>query len=301
MYPMLLNPVLKSDIWGGTKLITEFGFVTQKPTVSQAIMLSGRENSSITVKNGSLAGQKLQDILPFGKDIAVEIKLVDACDRTSIKTSLCKDGPLFNTDTLLYITDCEEGAEIIYGLYQDISLAEFERAVNLNQISKFCNFVKVNKGDFFVIPSKTVWAIGKGVVALQISPSSSKEYRIYDYGRKDADNKPRKLYLNSVASHICTAKNNLPYGNIGEMTLYPFGTVRELFVCEKFGCQMLNIDGMFGAYEKNSFISIVVTDGAATVSYPSGNIHIKKGDSLLIPKDTRIKITGKAQFLYTNI
>ncbi len=301
MYPMLLNPVLKNDIWGGTKLISDFGLSTEKATVSQAVMLSGRDNSAITIRNGSLAGQRLMDILPFGKDIAVEIKLIDTADRTSIKTCLCKDGPLFNTDTLLYIADCEPSAEIIYGLYRDISVSEFERAVNLNQISKFCNFIKVKKGDLFIIPSKTVWAIGKGIVALQISPSSAKEYRIYDYGRKGADNTPRKLHLNSIANQICTAKNTLPFGNIGEVMLYPFGTVRELFVCEKFGCQLLNIDGMFGAYEKNSFISIIMIDGSATVSYPSGNIHIKKGDSLLIPKDTRIKITGKAQLLYTNI
>ena len=303
MYPLLLDPVLKSDLWGGTALMEKYGFASDTPTVSQAIVLSGKENSGLAVKNGRFAGQALSEVLASHADkkrVPIDIKLLHTFDRTSIKVSLCTEGPLFNSDTLLYIAECDRGAEIIYGLYRDTSITEFERIVGSNQISKICNYVSVKRGDLFVIPSGTVYAVGKGIIALQISPSCAKDYRIYDYGRLDADKKPRNLQFKAAANSICTTRTSLPFGQIGEVTLYPFGTVRELFSCEKFGCELLNIDGAFGAYEKDGLISLVVLNGAATISYPSGNVHISKGDSLIIPRDTRIKVTGKAEILYTH-
>lgn len=299
MYPMLLNPEFKSDIWGGTALIDEFGFNSDLSTVSSALLLSGKEKNGITIKSGKLADTPLNEALSDFRKIPVDIKLIHTLDRTSIKVSLCKDGPPFNSGTILYIVDCEKDAEIIYGLYRDASVSEFERASSQNQIPKLCNYVKVRAGDVFIIPSGTIYAIGKGITALQINSSDARDYRIYDYGRTHPDNKPRALHTKAIINHILTEKSSLPNGKAGEMTLYPFGIVKEIFSCENFSCQTLNIDGTFGAYEKSSMISIITIDGSATISYPSGNIHINKGDSVLIPRDTKIKITGKAQLLYT--
>ena len=55
--------------------------------------------------------------------------------------------------------------------------------------------VRVNKGDFFYVPSGTIHAIGKGIVILEIQQSSDITYRVYDYDRKDDAGNPRDLHI----------------------------------------------------------------------------------------------------------
>ncbi|MCO6062299.1 class I mannose-6-phosphate isomerase, partial [Pseudomonas sp. MOB-449] len=55
--------------------------------------------------------------------------------------------------------------------------------------------VKVKPGDFFYLPSGTVHAIGKGILALETQQNSDTTYRLYDYDRKDAEGKLRELHL----------------------------------------------------------------------------------------------------------
>lgn len=60
------------------------------------------------------------------------------------------------------------------------------------------NRVKVKPGDFFFVPSGTVHAIGKGTLILETQQNSDTTYRLYDYGRKDADGRLRELHLEKV-------------------------------------------------------------------------------------------------------
>ena len=36
-YPLLLNPVIKNYLWGGTRLKTEFGFETDKEIAAEGV------------------------------------------------------------------------------------------------------------------------------------------------------------------------------------------------------------------------------------------------------------------------
>ena len=98
-----------------------------------------------------------------------------------------------------------------------------------------------------------------------------------------------------------TRKINIRYGNVGDITLYPFGTIRELGFCELFKSELITMDGNIGFYEDKNLISVILTSGEVDMSYPSGTMHLKAGNSVIIPCGVRVRLSGKAEVVYTKI
>lgn len=318
MYPLLLKAPIKDNIWGGTRLIEEYGFETECEIAAEAWVLSCHKDGECIVRNGELAGLTLSEALlkwgdkAIGKNAAafpyfpLLIKLIDARDRLSVQVhpddsyALSHEGEYGKTE-MWYVVDCDEGAELIYGFNRDISREEFERRIRDNRLSEVCNFVPVKRGDVFFIEAGTMHAIGKGILIAEIQQNSNSTYRISDYGRLDADGKPRELHIKQAVDVTKTEKPTLPYGDVGEITLYPFGTVRELANCELFKSELCDIDGNLGIYDNDSFVSLLILDGNITLSYAGGTMNLKKGDSLFIPAGIKAKLTGKAKLIHSHI
>lgn len=318
MYPLLLKAPMKDYIWGGNRLIDEFGFETEKETIAEAWMLSCHKDGNSTVRNGELGGLTLSQAIEvlgpkaLGKNAAdfsyfpILIKLIDAKDKLSVKVhpndeyALTNEGECGKTE-MWYVVDCDEDAKLIYGFKQDISKGEFLERVNNNNLSPVCNYVPVKKGDVFFIDAGTMHAIGKGILIAEVQQNSNTTYRISDYGRLGKDGKPRQLHLKQALEVTKTRRPEKPYGNIGDVTLYPFGTVRELAQCKYFKTELITLDGNVGIYDNDSFISLLFLDGSATLSYAGGTMKLKKGDSVFLPAGVKVRLTGTAQILHTHL
>lgn len=318
MYPLLLKAPLKDYLWGGTRLIDEFGFESDKDIAAEAWMLSCHKDGNSIVKNGEFSGQTLQEVLDvwgkaaLGKKaegftyFPILIKLIDAKDRLSVQVhpddeyALANEGEYGKTE-MWYVVDCDEGAQLIYGFNQDISQGEFLERINNNNLSPVCNYVPVKKGDVFFIEAGTLHAIGKGILIAEVQQNSNTTYRVSDYGRLGADGKPRQLHVKQAVSVTNTQKPTRPYGNVGDVTLYPFGTVRELARCDYFTTEMISLDGNVGVYDDYSFISLLVLDGDISLSYTGGMMKLKKGDSVFLPAGLKTRLSGTADIIYTHM
>ncbi len=318
MYPLLLKAPVKDYLWGGNRLKEEYGYESESDIAAEAWVLSCHKDGESVVRNGEFAGQTLSEVLEIwgekaiGKKAAafpyfpILIKMIDAKDRLSVQVhpddeyALANEGEFGKTE-MWYVVDCEEDAQLIYGFNRHIDKGEFFSRINSNSLSEVCNYVPVKKGDIFFIEAGTLHAIGKGILIAEIQQNSNTTYRVSDYGRLGADGKPRALHVKQAVEVTKTDVPTLPYGNVGDVTLYPFGTVRELANCEFFTTQLIKMDGNLGAYENDSFLSLLILDGEVTVSYPSGTMRLKKGDSLFVPAKTRIKLSGQADIIYTHI
>ena len=318
MYPLLLKAPLKDYLWGGRRLIDEFGFETEKEKAAEAWMLSCHKDGNSIVRNGEYAGLTLQQAIEImgekalGKKAAdftyfpILIKLIDAKDRLSVQVhpddeyALAHEGEYGKTE-MWYVVDCDEGAKLIYGFNQDISQGEFLERINTGNLSPVCNYVPVQKGDVFFIEAGTMHAIGKGILIAEVQQNSNTTYRVSDYGRLGADGKPRELHIKQAVEVTKTCKPTKPYGAVGDVTLYPFGTVRELAACEYFHTELISLDGNVGVYDNDSFISLLVLDGKVTLSYTGGMLKLKKGDSVFVPAGLKSRLIGTAEILYTHM
>lgn len=318
MYPLLLKAPLKDYLWGGTRLIDEFGFESDSEKAAEAWMLSCHKDGNSIVKNGKYAGLTLQQAIELlgadtlGKKAAdftyfpILIKLIDAKDRLSVQVhpndeyALANEGEYGKTE-MWYVVDCDDDAKLIYGFNQDITQGEFLERINNNNLSPVCNYVPVKKGDVFFIEAGTMHAIGKGILIAEVQQNSNTTYRVSDYGRLGADGKPRQLHIKQAVEVTKTQKPTRPYGAVGDVTLYPFGTVRELAKCEYFTTELIHLDGNVGIYDNDSFISLLVLDGEVSLSYTGGMMRLKKGDSVFIPATLKTRLCGTAEILYTHM
>lgn len=94
------------------------------------------------------------------------------------------------------ILEAEPGAGIYLGLKVNVTRAQFEDMLrNGKNVTSLLNFVEVKAGDVFFIPSGTIHAIGAGVLLFEPQETSETTYRVYDFGRVDAQGKPRELHV----------------------------------------------------------------------------------------------------------
>lgn len=309
MYPLLLknyNPDEEKEI-----PVLEFGDGEIKD--AESYLLSGRDDSESVIKNGVFARLGLNEalgklgggLLP-GIGFPVTIELINTRERMPVKVYPDDEyaslhGARIGKISLIYVVDCKEDAEMVYGLSRNISPEELKARVQNGSLSSVCKFVNCRKGDVFFIPPGVVFAVGGKIAAVEISAGSDTEYIVSDYGRLGENGKPRTTDVNRALEVMKTRKNNIRYGNVGDMTLYPFGTVRELGFCDVFKTELITMDGNFGFYEDENLVSLIVTSGEADMSYASGNMHLKAGSSVLIPKGLRIKLSGRAEIIYTKI
>lgn len=306
-YPLLLKPVIKDYIWGGTRLKTEFGFKTDKDIAAEGWMLSCHKDGTNTVLNGVYEGKPLDEVLTLWglKDkFPILIKLIDAKDRLSVqvhpdnKYALENEGEFGKTE-MWYVVDCEDGAQLIYGFKYKISKDEFEKRIKDNTLDEVMNYVPVKKGDVFFIKSGTLHAIGKGILIAEIQQNSNTTYRVSDYGRLGADGKPRELHIQKAVDVTLTDKPTVPYGDVGETNNYEYGTERQLAACEYFKTAKLDLEGEREINTENGFVSLLVLSGEINVKYDSGVVKAQKGGSIFIPQGLKVLLSGRAEVIYS--
>lgn len=89
----------------------------------------------------------------------------------------------------------------------------------------------------------------------------------------------------------------LLYGNIGKITEFDDGKERELAICQYFKVTKLELNGSKNIYKSDSFVSVLVLEGNLDIGYRNNCLSAIKGDSILIPSDLDIKLSGKAEVL----
>ncbi|MBQ2974515.1 MAG: class I mannose-6-phosphate isomerase, partial [Clostridia bacterium] len=256
LYPIKLLPYVSETIWGGRKLIEEYGVKTEKNNAAEGWMLSCHEAGSSTVANGEFAGRSFADVVKenpalCGKnsgnfeDFPILIKFIDAMDNLSVQVHPTKEyceltGKGQSKTECWYIIDCEENAGLILGFKDKLSPEEFKAAIANNTLTDYVETVKVKKGDFFFIDSGTLHAICKGILLAEVQESSNTTYRIYDYNRVGADGKPRELHVEDGAAVTKLEKYSQPDFSNPELDT---DERRLLADCPLFKVWKLDIDG----------------------------------------------------------
>lgn len=320
MYPLKLKPHITDYLWGGNRLKTDFGFETENEIAAEAWVLSCHKDGSGIVTNGEMAGKSLPQVLElWGSDaigtraakfsyFPLLIKLIDAKQKLSVQVhpddsyALENEGEFGKTE-MWYVVDCEEGAQLIYGFKEDISKEEFERRIKDNTLTDVCNFVPVSKGDVFFISAGTLHAIGEGILIAEVQQNSNTTYRVSDYGRLGADGKPRPLHIEKALAVTECTRPVRPYGNIGEIITNDNTEdyIRKLASCDFFTANLIVLKERTTIESNESFVSLLVLEGDATLSWDSGEFKIGKGDSIFVPAGFKVKLEGEAQILLSYV
>ena len=207
-----LNPALKSYLWGGTKLKTDWNKQTDEATLSEAWELSFHPDGLATVIGGKYDGKPLAEAatrvdwgvncreFPF---FPVLSKIIDSAQALSIQVHPSDEYALehegqFGKTEMWYILEADDGAFLYLGLNRTVSAEEFAAAIDSNTVCQLLNRVPVKKGETYFIPSGTIHAIGSGVTLYEVQQNSSLTYRVYDFDRADANGNKRPLHVDKA-------------------------------------------------------------------------------------------------------
>lgn len=308
-----LKPSGKDYIWGGHKLVDNYGKEMTGDRLAETWELSCHPDGPSFVDNGEDAGKTLrQYIEEHGKkvlgtncerfeDFPILTKFIDAQDNLSIQVhpdneyALKNEGQYGKTE-MWYVVDAEEGACLYHGFNREISKDEFAKRIEEYTLLEVLNKVPVHKGDVFFIEAGTIHAIGKGLIIAEIQQNSNVTYRVYDYGRVGKDGKKRELHIEkAVAVTNCAPakKDDSHYPHIAD--------------CDYFTVDKLNLDGttfnkLEGTVSEKSFLSILVLDGEGTITSNGESVSYKKGDSIFLTAGSgEYSIEGVCDALLTTI
>ena len=219
LYPYLLSSVLKSPIWGGTHLIREWGKQTEKDTVGESWELTVRADAASCICNGCYAGKTVQELIDVDPTVVMGassyiggvfpllVKLIDAGDRLSVQVhpddayAARVENDRGKTE-MWYIVDAEEGAEIICGLREGVSHADFEKAIADRTLDAVLHHQPVHAGETYFIPAGLPHAIGGGILIAEIQQNCDLTYRVYDYDRRQKDGTLRELHVEKALDVI---------------------------------------------------------------------------------------------------
>ena len=314
-----LSPFVADNIWGGTRLITEYGIKTDKDPAAEAWVLSCHPAGPSTVLNGKYKGKTLQEVYLADKSICgtkgkkyeffpLLIKFIDAKRDLSIQVhpddeyAMRVEGEYGKTEAW-YILDCEPDAELILGFNRNVTVEEFKKAAQGDEMMSICNRVKVKKGDVFFIESGTMHAICKGILLAEVQQNSNTTYRIYDYGRLGKDGKPRELHVDKAADVTKLCPTSIPDSSKREVEKFDNASRSKLTSCDLFTMYELSVDGEYSSVcDEQSFVSLLCLEGSAEIECDGEKLMMKKGESVFIPANKgKFTINGNVKILETRL
>lgn len=308
-----LKPCGKDYLWGGRRLVEEYGKEACGEVLAETWELSCHPDGPSVIENGVHAGKTLQQYIEEqGKavlgthcrrfrDFPILVKFIDAKDNLSIQVhpdnryALSHEGQYGKTE-MWYVMDAGKDAFLYYGFRKEISTAEFEHRIRENTLLEVLNAVPVQKGDVLFIESGTLHAIGKDILIAEIQQNSNVTYRVYDYGRVGKDGRKRDLHIEKALA----VTNLVPI--IRDKSSYP-----HVADCDYFTVDKLNLDGRIlkkleGSVSEDSFASILVLDGQGTISDAAETVPFRKGDSFFVSAGSgAFQIEGACDALLTTI
>lgn len=316
MTMFLLQPAYKDYLWGGSRLRTEYGKNSPNTIIAESWELSVHPDGRSVIASGADAGRTLADYLAEhpkaaggakGEQFPVLAKLIDAQRPLSVQVhpeddyAYRKAGERGKTE-LWHILEAEPDAYLYLGVNRTVSKEEFTDRIADNTVEEILKKVPVLPGESYYVPAGTLHAIGKGIVLFEVQETSNQTYRVYDYGRRDANGNLRPLHIaDALAVARLSPSSAVPPGYSAWKTVAG-GTKRTIVQCPFFTLCEIQLAGTMEIDAPcDSFVHILTAAGNMRAeNMEEGSLSLEKGSGLLLLAGEKARLTGNARLLLTS-
>ena len=290
-------------IWGGRALEEVFA----KPLpgdapIGEAWLVADHTHCESVVADGPREGQTLRQLVkeegarllgtqaqttPYGR-FPLLLKLLDARDVLSVQVHpndalAAKLGePDVGKTEMWHVLCAEEHAKLYCGLAPGVDHDGFAAAIAENRLEPCLATVEAFPGMSLYVPAGTVHAIGGGFLLAEIQQNSDITYRCYDWGRVDAQGKPRQLH---VEKSLAVTR----FGETAPGPVRPLGRdvpgahIETHAACAYFAAERIVIAGACTRITRGaSFHILLGLEGAPQVSAGEDSHVLAPGQALLV-------------------
>lgn len=282
MRPVRLLPTLSERPWGRTDLQPWLALPPGSPPIGEAWLTARDASTSLDETLGALIardhdawlGRSIGQPHPEAPVCPLLLKLLFTSERLSVQVhpddeyAMREHGLLGKTEAW-HVLAAEEGASIGLGFTRTLTHDEAREAAVSGAIEGLLDWRTVHAADTFLVPARTVHALGPGLTIVEVQEYSDITYRLYDYGR------PRELHL----------ERGLAVADLGpyRLTNTPVALDAErerLAVSPYFVMERVRVDGRrrFSAGEPFYHL-LLVSSGAGVVAGMSAHA----GEAFFVP------------------
>ena len=300
---LFLEPIFKKRIWGGNYFQKTLNYPLDNDLYGEMWSLSAHPEGLTLIKNGEFQGKSLNEIFlkkkewfnSPKKEFPLMIKLIHTEDKLSVQvhpdnlSAKLMENQLGKTECW-YFLDAEKDAQIVLG-HKASTIEELASAIKEGKCEEQLIYHTIKPHDFALIPSRTVHALGSGLLLLEIQQSSDVTYRLYDYNRLGLDGKLRELHVEKGLKVIDFPQKNIPQiinfnNDLKEQTIVDG---------EFFKIDLIKIDnGLTYVFKENTYHLITCLKGEIQIE----DTPLKLGESAIATIDVKkMKIKGNGEIL----
>ncbi|MFI5161063.1 MAG: type I phosphomannose isomerase catalytic subunit [Sphingobacteriales bacterium] len=301
LYPLRFDPIYQYRLWGGRKLsnLLDKPLPKDEP-IGEAWLLSDRKDHPSLVKDGTLRGSKIADLLKkypeelMGKlahrfdRFPLLLKFLDCKEVLSVQVHPSDDqkkyipkGDTGKTEAWVVLETTPE-SRIYAGLKPGTNEENLREAIEGHKVADKLHSFVPKPGDGIFIQSGTVHTLG-GTVVFEVQENSDVTFRLYDWDRIDAKTgKPRDLQLDEAIA--CIDFNQVDIGPVVPLLDDRHPTEKELlFNSNHFMLWRIKSGPAFTVGAENEPRVLVCIEGNGELNSKGINYPLNKGDIMLLP------------------
>ena len=298
-YPLILRPVYKDYIWGGSRISESYHRSNTPPVCAESWEVADRPEGMSVIVNGPLAGTTLHALVAeWGQKLVgthytagpfpLLIKVIDAAKRLSLQVHPNNEtaaiyGGEAKTECW-YVLDAPSNAFMYAGFRSKITQRTFAEQLKTNAAESVLHAIPARKHNTVFIPGGRAHAIGEGCLLLEVQQNSNTTYRVYDWGRVGHDGKPRELHVEQ-AMNVINWDDVRPSGHEPRHIPAPGPNPRwELVTSDYFHLERSELIERETIHpDPSSFTVLFVEHGTVDVTCGGITESLRPGTSCLIP------------------
>ncbi|MGI5989281.1 MAG: type I phosphomannose isomerase catalytic subunit [Lachnospiraceae bacterium] len=289
-YMLRLQPVFTENVWGGTRLKSDFGYDIPYERTGECWGIAAHPHGDNKILNPEFEGETLAGLWSKrpelfggvkGDRFPLLIKIIDAKDNLSIQVhpddAYAKEyeNGSFGKTECWYVLDCPDNAQLVIG-HNAETREELSDMIHGGRWKDLLRYVPVKKGDLVPIPAGTVHAITAGMLVLETQQNSDITYRMYDYDRL-MNGKPRQLHIKQCIDVI-----NVPAAPADKSVIHAQEMGRNgwagIYACDYFSVFRMELDGQTKQEMDAPFVDVSIVDGEGELN----GEKVKKGDHFIL-------------------
>jgi len=298
--PTRIEPIFSPRLWGARSLAPLF---PEKSNLTEPLGEAWLTGVDCRIASGPFAGKTLGAAwtempaewrgtnLASREDFPLLVKFIFPTDRLSIQvhpddayaSAHEKSAGGCGKTEMWHAVSAEAGAHVLIGLVPKADERKFLEALGSNTIEDLFVHWRVQPGDTFFVPAGTPHTIGKDMVLCEVQQYSDLTYRVYDYGRVDAQGIPRELHIKKALDVIQFGRPIA--GKVSRISLPAHGLQKMLLVaCRYFATERWkNFAQIETQSDSAHFDLFVILSGSGRFVWPGGSAEYQRGECWLIP------------------
>lgn len=265
----------------------------------------------------TLLKQKPSELLGEGRALRILVKALDSAVRLPAQVHPDKEfsKKYFNSSygktECWVILDTRPDAKLFFGFKDGVTKADLQHAIDQSEtdsraMERLMVEITPKKGEVYFVPAKTVHAIGKGCLILEVQEPTDFTIQPERYcGEYRLSNEEMYLSLSREQAAECFDFGKAPDAKIILRLIYQNNKITKeaLVGAENTDCFVINRIKLYGGEYmidlNNSYGIYFVTEGGGVITNGGYEKRLKKGDYFFMPAAAmgKFKILGNTEII----